>query len=88
MTASYLYLCVSVIESRDKCGLAVRHGLGERPSQARSASPWSGFKDSGVGRETGIESFDHFTEVRTVTVNTTGETVDWHGDEGAPRRLN
>jgi len=52
------------------------------------ASPWGGFKDSGIGRETGIESFDHFTEVHTVTVNTTGETVDWYGDEGAPRRLN
>ncbi len=52
------------------------------------ASPWGGFKDSGIGRETGIESFDHFTEVRTVTVNTTGETLDWYGDEGAPRRLN
>jgi phenylacetaldehyde dehydrogenase len=52
------------------------------------ASPWGGFKDSGIGRETGVESFDHFSEVRTVTVNTTGETVDWYGDEGAPRRLN
>src|ERR1700694_6353737 len=52
------------------------------------ASPWGGFKDSGVGRETGIESFDRFSEVRTVTVNTTGETVDWYGGDGAPRRLN
>jgi phenylacetaldehyde dehydrogenase len=52
------------------------------------ASPWGGFKDSGIGRETGIESFDHFTEVRTVTVNTTGETVDWYQAGGAPRRLN
>jgi len=52
------------------------------------ASPWGGFKDSGVGRETGIESFDHFTEVRAVTVNTTGETVDWYGAGGAPKRLN
>jgi phenylacetaldehyde dehydrogenase len=52
------------------------------------ASPWGGFKDSGIGRETGIESFDHFSEVRTVTVNTTGETVDWYGNDGAPRRLN
>ena len=31
---------------------------------------------------------DILFEVRTVTVNTTGETVDWYGDEGAPRRLN
>jgi phenylacetaldehyde dehydrogenase len=52
------------------------------------ASPWGGFKDSGVGRETGIESFDRFTEVRAVTVNTTGETVDWYKNDGAPKRLN
>ena len=52
------------------------------------ASPWGGFKDSGVGRETGIESFDQFTEVRTVTVNTTGKTVDWYGSDAAPKRLN
>jgi phenylacetaldehyde dehydrogenase len=52
------------------------------------AAPWGGFKDSGVGRETGVESFDHFTEVRVVTVNTTGETVDWYRNSGAPRRLN
>jgi phenylacetaldehyde dehydrogenase len=52
------------------------------------ASPWGGFKDSGTGRETGIESFDHFTEVRVVTVSTTGETVDWYQNDGAPRRLN
>ena len=53
------------------------------------ASPWGGFKDSGVGRETGIESFDHFSEIRVVTVNTTGENVDWYQkDGGAPKRLN
>jgi len=52
------------------------------------ASPWGGFKDSGMGRETGIESFDQFTEVRTVTVNTTGETADWYKADGAPKRLN
>jgi phenylacetaldehyde dehydrogenase len=52
------------------------------------ASPWGGFKDSGIGRETGVESFEHFTEVRTVTVNTSGETVDWYASDGAPRRLN
>ena len=52
------------------------------------ASPWGGFKDSGVGRETGIESFDHFIEIRAVTVNTTGETVDWYGKGGAAKRLN
>lgn len=52
------------------------------------ASPWGGFKNSGVGRETGVESFDQFTEPRAVTVNTSGNTVDWYGDDGQPKRLN
>jgi phenylacetaldehyde dehydrogenase len=52
------------------------------------ASPWGGFKESGMGRETGVESFDHFTELRAVTVNLTGETADWYGKSGAPKRLN
>jgi acyl-CoA reductase-like NAD-dependent aldehyde dehydrogenase len=52
------------------------------------ASPWGGFKNSGVGRETGIESFDQFTEPRAVTVNTSGETADWYDESGPPKRLN
>ncbi|HEX7836023.1 MAG TPA: aldehyde dehydrogenase [Kofleriaceae bacterium] len=52
------------------------------------ASPWGGFKNSGVGRETGIESFDQFTEPRAVTVNTSGETPDWYDDASPPKRLN
>src|SRR6202051_4250007 len=38
------------------------------------ASPWGGFKNSGVGRETGMESFDQFSEPRAVTINTSGTT--------------
>jgi len=52
------------------------------------ASPWGGFKNSGVGRETGIESFDQFSERRAVTVNTSGTTVDWYADDGQLKRLN
>jgi len=52
------------------------------------ASPWGGFKQSGTGRETGIESFDQFTEPRAVTVNTSGVTVDWYKDDGQAKRLN
>jgi phenylacetaldehyde dehydrogenase len=51
------------------------------------ASPWGGFKQSGIGRETGIESFDQFTEPRAITVNTTGVTPDWYGAQ-PPGRLN
>jgi len=52
------------------------------------ASPWGGFKQSGIGRETGVESFDQFTEPRAVTVNTSGRTVDWYADDGQAKRLN
>jgi acyl-CoA reductase-like NAD-dependent aldehyde dehydrogenase len=52
------------------------------------ASPWGGFKNSGVGRETGIESFDQFSEPRAVTINTSGVTVDWYADDGQLKRLN
>jgi phenylacetaldehyde dehydrogenase len=52
------------------------------------ASPWGGFKNSGVGRETGIESFDQFSEPRAVTINTTGKTVDWYAEDGQLKRLN
>jgi phenylacetaldehyde dehydrogenase len=52
------------------------------------ASPWGGFKQSGVGRETGIESYDQFTEPKAITVNTSGVTVDWYKDDGQAKRLN
>ncbi len=52
------------------------------------ASPWGGFKDSGIGRETGVESYLNFTEVRSVTVNTTGKTVDWYDNSTDQKRLN
>jgi acyl-CoA reductase-like NAD-dependent aldehyde dehydrogenase len=51
------------------------------------ASPWGGVKDSGIGREGGWESFHDFTHIRSVTVRTAPDDVDWYA-EGAPRRLN
>ena len=51
------------------------------------ASPWGGVKDSGIGREGGWESFLDFTHIRSVTVRTAADDVDWYA-EGAPRRLN
>jgi phenylacetaldehyde dehydrogenase len=52
------------------------------------ASPWGGTKESGIGRETGTESFAHFTEVKVVTVNTSGTTPDWYADVPGTKRLN
>jgi acyl-CoA reductase-like NAD-dependent aldehyde dehydrogenase len=51
------------------------------------ASPWGGVKESGLGREGGWESFHDFTNIRSVTVRTAEDDVDWYS-EGAPRRLN
>ena len=51
------------------------------------SSPWGGVKDSGVGREGGWESFHDFTHIRSVTVRTAADDVDWYS-ESAPRRLN
>lgn len=52
------------------------------------ASPWGGFKKSGIGRETGIESFSHFTEPRATVINLTGQTPDWYAKEDKFLRLN
>jgi acyl-CoA reductase-like NAD-dependent aldehyde dehydrogenase len=50
------------------------------------AAPWGGVRDSGSGREGGWESFHDFTHLRTVTVRTAPEGVDWYG--GDTGRLN
>jgi phenylacetaldehyde dehydrogenase len=50
-------------------------------------SPWGGLRDSGIGKEGGWESFDDFTHVRTITVRTAPDDVDWYGGV-ATERLN
>ena len=41
--------------------------------------PWGGVRESGIGREGGWESFHTFTHVRSVTIRTVAEPVDWYG---------
>ena len=48
--------------------------------------PWGGVRDSGNGREGGWESFHDFTHVRSVTIRTAPDPVDWYG--GDTQRLN
>ncbi len=50
------------------------------------AAPWGGVRDSGTGREGGWESFHDFTNIRTITVRTAPDGVDWYG--GDNQRLN
>lgn len=41
------------------------------------ASPWGGYKDSGLGRENGIECYKDYTQVKNIIVNTNAEPFDW-----------
>ncbi len=52
------------------------------------ASPWGGVKLSGIGRETGRESFDAHFEVKSVMINIGGQAFDWYDNTPGQPRLN
>jgi acyl-CoA reductase-like NAD-dependent aldehyde dehydrogenase len=52
------------------------------------ASPWGGVKLSGIGRESGTESFDDHFEVKSIMVNTSGQPFDWYENTTDQSRLN
>lgn len=41
------------------------------------SSPWGGFKDSGLGKENGIECYEAYTKVQSVVVNLSTQEFDW-----------
>ena len=41
------------------------------------ASPWGGFKMSGIGRENGIEAYHEYTQTQNIIVNLSDESFDW-----------
>jgi phenylacetaldehyde dehydrogenase len=43
------------------------------------ASPWGGFKDSGIGSENGIEAFRAYTQQQSLIINTSSGDFDWFG---------
>ncbi|KAI9452581.1 aldehyde dehydrogenase [Russula earlei] len=50
------------------------------------SSPWGGMKESGIGRENGIEAFEAYSQSKSTIVNTapaaeTRESDDWFSDE-------
>ena len=51
------------------------------------SSPWGGVRESGIGREGGWESFHTFTHIRSVTIRTAEDPVDWYRGV-ATERLN
>ena len=50
------------------------------------ASPWGGFKDSGLGKENGIACYESFTRLHSIVVNLSDEPFDWYGSGGPARR--
>ena len=47
------------------------------------SSPWGGFKNSGIGRENGYESYLQYTHTRSVIANYTRKYDDWFSDQAS-----
>jgi acyl-CoA reductase-like NAD-dependent aldehyde dehydrogenase len=43
------------------------------------ASPWGGFKDSGIGSENGQEAFRAYTRQQSLVINASNASFDWFG---------
>jgi acyl-CoA reductase-like NAD-dependent aldehyde dehydrogenase len=50
------------------------------------ASPWGGFKASGLGRENGLIAYEEYTEIQSVIVNMSDAIFDWYADDGGEKR--
>jgi len=54
------------------------------------SSPWGGMKESGIGRENGIEAFESYSQSKSTIVNTASleemRNDDWFADSTAGRR--
>lgn len=50
------------------------------------ASPWGGFKMSGIGRENGLVAYEEYTQIQNVIVNLNDAPFDWYADDGTTKR--
>jgi acyl-CoA reductase-like NAD-dependent aldehyde dehydrogenase len=50
------------------------------------ASPWGGYKDSGIGRENGIECYKDYTQVKSIIVKTASDQFDWFDGSSVEKR--
>ena len=50
------------------------------------ASPWGGFKMSGMGRENGLVAYQEYTQIRNVIVNLSDQPFDWYVDDASDQR--
>jgi len=56
--------------------------------RADASFPWGGFKDSGVMREGGQESFDYYFTTKAVMINKSTARFDWFEPEMRALRMN
>ncbi|KIO29040.1 hypothetical protein M407DRAFT_173561 [Tulasnella calospora MUT 4182] len=55
------------------------------------SSPWGGMKESGIGRENGLEAYESYTQSKSTIVNIASAdsmkaTDDWFADDGTEKR--
>ena len=50
------------------------------------ASPWGGYKESGIGRENGIDCYKDYTRIKSVIVKTTSDKFDWFDGTATDKR--
>ncbi len=50
------------------------------------ASPWGGFKMSGIGRENGLVAYEDYTQIQNIIVNLSDTVFDWYADDGQAKR--
>lgn len=50
------------------------------------ASPWGGFKMSGIGRENGVEAYQEYTQTQNIIVNLSDEPFDWFVEDVSGKR--
>lgn len=42
------------------------------------AMPWGGFKDSGIGREVGLQAYHAYTQTQSIVVKVSDDPFDWY----------
>jgi acyl-CoA reductase-like NAD-dependent aldehyde dehydrogenase len=50
------------------------------------ASPWGGYKNSGIGRENGIDCYKDYTRIKNVIVKTSADGFDWFDGTASDKR--
>ncbi|RUM96601.1 aldehyde dehydrogenase [Pseudaminobacter arsenicus] len=50
------------------------------------ASPWGGFKMSGIGRENGLVAYEEYTQIQNIIVNLSDTLFDWYADDDQAKR--